>query len=513
MIRHYTQNILNNFMLTYKNDKIANRIIFYIIIYTLFFYPVIHANYFYIDDLGRSIAGYAGWYGVGRPMADYIMRALNFHHTLSDIAPLTQIMAIVLLSFSSAILSAKFNLKIGIELLAVSFIVCNAYYLGPMSYRFDSLTMSFAVAFSLAPFILRYTIKKPIFNFLFAVFFITLSYNTYQPAVNIFIVLSLLCSIIELKKSLKDSLYEILFFLATLGLASIIYKLELIHFNFIGNSGYAHDHASLLFSPRNIINNIKLFYNFIFVFFQQTQIVPFIYYAGISIALYLLYIINDKNYKDYLLFTITLFILIILMISGIVGPILFLKSPVIAPRVLMSTGTIVFSFFLIGIIGFKNVLGKLGLYLSNIMLVVTFIGQIVISYAYGNAIYSQGIFQSQLAYQLNNILYKKSKGKNYDLFIYGTEPIAPRALLSYNNYGVIRQLLPLPMNWGWVWGGKLLSDYGMPKNIKFKSIKNKEIESVNRCSFTHYDNYRWFDLYKKKNYIIIDFKKMCDKYK
>ncbi len=513
MTKYYTENLFNSFSLLIKKDKLTTRFVFYIIIYTLFFYSVIHANYFYIDDIGRSIQGYAGWWGVGRPMADYIMRAINFHYVLSDLAPLTQIISIILLSFSSALLSAKFNLRIGIELLALSFIVCNAYYLEPMSYRFDSLTMSFGVAFSLFPFILRYLSKKQFIVFSLSVICITLSYNTYQPSINIFIIISILSSIIGLKKSLRYSLYEFLYFFAIFGLSSVIYKLELINFGFIGPHGYAHDHASLVFNLNSIINNINLFYKFAVVFFRSNQMVPFLYYTIISIALYLLYTVRGKNYKDSVLSAIILFFLLALMIGGIAGPILLLKSPVLSPRVFMGIGAIVFSFFILGNKGFEFALGKFGIYLSNTIVAITFVGQIVISYAYGNAIYSQGVFQSQLAYQINNLLYKASKGKNYNLVIYGTEPVAPRALLSYNNYGVIKQLLPLPMNWGWVWGGMLLKDYGMPENIKFMSIANKEIEFVDKCNVNYYGNYRWFNLYKKKNYMIIDFEKKCDKYK
>lgn len=40
----------------------------------LFIYPLIQAGIYYRDDLDRSISGYYGWRGLGRPFADILAR-------------------------------------------------------------------------------------------------------------------------------------------------------------------------------------------------------------------------------------------------------------------------------------------------------------------------------------------------------------------------------------------------------------------------------------------------------
>lgn len=40
----------------------------------LFIYPLIQAGIYYRDDLDRSITGYYGWRGLGRPFADILTR-------------------------------------------------------------------------------------------------------------------------------------------------------------------------------------------------------------------------------------------------------------------------------------------------------------------------------------------------------------------------------------------------------------------------------------------------------
>lgn len=42
----------------------------------LFIYPLIQAGIYYRDDLDRSITGYYGWRGLGRPFADIIPPSL-----------------------------------------------------------------------------------------------------------------------------------------------------------------------------------------------------------------------------------------------------------------------------------------------------------------------------------------------------------------------------------------------------------------------------------------------------
>lgn len=43
----------------------------------LFIYPIIQSGGFYRDDLDRSITGQYGWRGLGRPVADILMKILS----------------------------------------------------------------------------------------------------------------------------------------------------------------------------------------------------------------------------------------------------------------------------------------------------------------------------------------------------------------------------------------------------------------------------------------------------
>jgi hypothetical protein len=199
-----------------------------------------------------------------------------------------------------------------------------------------------------------------------------------------------------------------------------------------------------------------------------------------------------------------------MMIEGIIGPMIFLKVPVLAARVMIGFGAFMAcaSFFIISVTDHNNKNIKTA---GEALLTICLIGQFVISYAYGNALYSQEILQSLMSYQINNELYNMAHTKNttYHLSIKGTEPISPRTELSYKNYPVIRELLPLPLNGGWFWGAELLTAYGTPKNIQFNVVNKKITEDVYLCNFKKINNYMYYNIYKNRSTIVLDFNKTC----
>ena len=64
----------------------------------IFALPIILANQYYVDDIGRSSAGYTMWGIDGRPAADLIMTIFNLSYRLSDLSPLPLIVSCAILS-------------------------------------------------------------------------------------------------------------------------------------------------------------------------------------------------------------------------------------------------------------------------------------------------------------------------------------------------------------------------------------------------------------------------------
>ena len=74
------------------------------VIYIIAFSAIIRANFLYIDDLGRTFNGYKDWDGFSRYTSNFLSTIIHCGNYLTEISPLTQIIAIVFLSISGIII-------------------------------------------------------------------------------------------------------------------------------------------------------------------------------------------------------------------------------------------------------------------------------------------------------------------------------------------------------------------------------------------------------------------------
>ncbi|SUX65429.1 Uncharacterised protein [Citrobacter braakii] len=170
----------------------------------LFIYPLIQAGIYYRDDLDRSITGYYGWRGLGRPFADILTRffSASGHYNL-DLFPYTMLASCIFLGASALALS-KHLIKSDIPNanMVAALLIFNPFILQNIAYRYDSLGMS--IAFFLA--VVAYTYKNKNLTIEVATKLIAgvLSLTLYQPCVNIFIgLLAIDVIIIATKKDVK----------------------------------------------------------------------------------------------------------------------------------------------------------------------------------------------------------------------------------------------------------------------------------------------------------------------
>lgn len=130
--------------------------IFCISAYIIALTPLFRANFNYIDDNGRVAAGYRGWIDFSRFTSEHLSRYVHTNSVLSDISPLTQIIAIFLLVIAGLVIirvvysefkTLSIWLACPILLLGLS-----PYFLECLSYKFDSTYMALSVLAGIAPF-------------------------------------------------------------------------------------------------------------------------------------------------------------------------------------------------------------------------------------------------------------------------------------------------------------------------------------------------------------------------
>ncbi|KGL57333.1 hypothetical protein KR94_05900, partial [Pantoea ananatis] len=161
-----------------KNDK--KMLALYAGLALLFIYPLIQAGVFYRDDLDRAITGQYGWRGLGRPMADILMKILSAsgHYNL-DLFPYTMIASCLFIGAASLMLS-KHLVKMDVpnEKLVAALLIFNPFFLQNIAYRYDSLGMS--IAFFLAVAAYTYS-SSQIREYSVKVIAGVLSLTLYQP--------------------------------------------------------------------------------------------------------------------------------------------------------------------------------------------------------------------------------------------------------------------------------------------------------------------------------------------
>jgi hypothetical protein len=171
-------------------------LIFFLIIaaiYLLGIITIIRANFLYNDDLKRSLNGYGIGAGWGRYIPEILSRIIHMDLRLTDISPLPQILAVLILAASTIvfikILSPE---KITAALAAASVpIGLSPYFMENYSFKFDAPYMALAVFFSIVPFLFY---RKTSVYCITSFFCLLAMCMSYQSASGIYIIMVLIIS-------------------------------------------------------------------------------------------------------------------------------------------------------------------------------------------------------------------------------------------------------------------------------------------------------------------------------
>ena len=305
----------------------------------LFIYPLIQAGIYYRDDLDRSITGYYGWRGLGRPFADILTRffSASGHYNL-DLFPYTMLASCIFLGASALALS-KHLIKSDIPNanMVAALLIFNPFILQNIAYRYDSLGMS--IAFFLT--VVAYTYKNKNLTIEVATKLIAgvLSLTLYQPCTNIFIgLLAIDVIIIATKKDVKVKESIIFLFKKTILFVSffLIYMLffspknnsraELIH---LDQEGLEHLAKTLIALKEMVLSYL---YHPVYIYFAIPILISCVF-------MLIAYRNNIKQIASFILYGAVSFLIFII---SLMGPTLLLQDEPVLPRTLVSFSVILF---------------------------------------------------------------------------------------------------------------------------------------------------------------------------
>lgn len=472
------------------------------LVYTM---PLFFDDRYYLDDLGRSIHGYAEWELDGRPFASLVTALLNFkspvfgQEHLFDISPLPQIMGLVALAMAATILCINLFGKSSdfYSALVVFPIIGSPFFLQNLSYKFDAFSMGLAM---LTAIVAATHLKDRRLDIAFGSVLLFMTFGLYQAAVNVFIGVTALLLLAECWNEQALIYQRVGLNIFKLMIAFIAYQFIIVPLC-IPTTGYTHDNSQTL--PLNENGLGQLIVNFVYGtsvglgFLAQA---PFLLIPSIlSILIFAVaFVTRDENAVAIRGLRVLIFVVCLLgCIFAIYGMLSFLQIVVSRPRVFYGFAAfLVFVFYCFG----RVVKDRLPAAQNLLALPVLYL--FVVSYGYAAAARAQTHYDFVLGEQIIQQL--QSNGFTHDnvLILDGTQPKSP--VLENSAQLQIIELLVQPtfVPGQWNWGYLFLEHLG----LKFKKMPFQGEAAIKLlCQAAPLRETEYFNVYKSDATYVVAF--------
>lgn len=128
------------------------------LVYVLGYSAILRANIYYMDDLHRAATGIPGFQYYSRYLSGILSHILHAGSYLTDISPLPQLLAALLLALTGVLLLVCVSGKTAFSLWTLAAVLplgLSPYFLECISYKYDSPYMALSLLAMVAPLLLR----------------------------------------------------------------------------------------------------------------------------------------------------------------------------------------------------------------------------------------------------------------------------------------------------------------------------------------------------------------------
>ena len=406
------------------------------VVYLLGILTIIRANFLYIDDIGRTAAGFRVWYDDSRYISEFGSIFIHADTHLTDISPLPLLLAILILSLSSVLLVYVIcNRKITtVRLLASIPLGLSPYYLECLSYKFDAPYMALSILASIVPFL--FINRKKAFIFC-SVAFLLVMCMTYQAVAGIYMsIVVILC--FKYWNSREKQNKEILSFLGT-SILSFCFAMLFFKLFLMKPSDFSTLPLPQLFP--GILNNIKSYVTTInsdFGVIWKTGIL-FVSLFFISKSLF----VSEQRKIHSLLISIPVIVISFILSFGIY---LLLPDLWFLPRNLIGFGVFLAIICIYAVSDYKKI--------ATIVILALNWCFFVFAFSYGNALADQSRyadFRIKILLHDLSTLYPNAGREDLSIQILNSIDYTPLIKSISKNNPVIEKLVPkrLDQNLGW----------------------------------------------------------------
>lgn len=471
----------------------------------VFFVPALLANTYYIDDNGRSIDGYYNWGIDGRPLAERIMKSIMFSRDTVDIFPLNIFISCLVLALAFSVL--RIFLEKGESTTKWSFpipllIAFNIFYMEPLYYRFDSITISLAIALSVASSVYY---LKGIWDFLVTAIVTAAVLSLYQTSINILMLLCVANAVFLAVK--QENILNVIKSLAIKGaavaLGSAIYFAVILPHYVLTTHGADHPGVNLASAASNLSTNFSLILSIISSYTSPKHGYTYmiiVFCLAIASSLFLAWKCRHKGIVSSAFLILSPVVCLCLML----GVSLALDQVLYSPRVYISFGAMTYFCFAI----FYICLPRNAKFLSLICLPFL-IYPTVLNYAYGNAMKSQDARNIQTLTEIGEAIpFSETKVK---VIFNGDYPYSAVTKNTLDSFPELARLIPNYFT-NWWWSFQYMKRNGHIYDFPAGQDVNYAVSALNICNDSIVKKGNDFTAYIKNNYALIDFtNSICSK--
>lgn len=406
--------------------------------------PLFMAHFNYLDDLGRTAIGYRLWDNYSRYVSEYGSILVHAGTHLTDISPLPQILAVLIMAASSLMAIACLKPEdraISVwDIIAVLPLTLSPYFLECLSYKFDAPYMAFSVLAGVFP-VWVYRCCGKGAPFLLSSVLGTLGMClSYQAASGIYPML-IVCLAFSLwnrrqtREALSLSLRAALCYLAGL----LVFRLVCMP------SVDSYVSTSILPLPQLIPGFLSQLQRYAALILSDFKKVWLLLIAGLSCFFVLHAVMDARQNRVLALFVAVLALAVAFALAFGVYP--ALVTPLEAPRAMFGFGALVAFIAVSAVQPKRAVLSRLCAFALS-WCFLTF------ACTYGNALIEQKRYAEsriQLVLQDLNDLPLMNNGTMKAADIQGDIGYAPVVARIPTNQGVLRRLIPTLFsgeNWG-----------------------------------------------------------------
>jgi len=436
--------------------------VFLCVIYFLGILPILQADRYYVDDLGRAYRGYAGWGYYSRYLTMALSLLLHTGKYLTDISPLPQLLAIPVMGAAAVICLCTLSERDRFSLFHYAALIpfaLSPYFLQCLSYKYDAPYMALSVLLSVFP--LLFSRNRTWLYALISVFCTVCMCLTYQASAGIYPMLVVaLC----LKRWIAGESFGKTARFAALSAVSYVVGLVLFR-SLILRSADSYASTEMLPLAQMLPGAVKHYKNYVTVMISDLKTEWLLVSALICVgALCAVVMGSQRNKLLTLLLSVLLFGLMFLLAFGVYP---FLTRPTHSPRCMYGLGIFLSIMGLLAADHGRIHLPKFGCLVLGWMF-------FVFCFTYGNALALQGEYDDyRMQLVIDDLLERDllDPDEPVRLRITGSAGYAPAIRNMPGDYQMLRRLVPVGFcdssNW---WGGyEFEAYYGLDKAIKITS--------------------------------------------